>query len=241
MVIRCKNWEEIPSHAQDWVLLDLNHVLFEGKDLALSHRCQGIRHAYKKKWRNEGTYVKHWGNLLRQWRFKLMHPNIPHWIENWKRDGHTVLGLTSHPTGAFGKVKDIGKERLRPLKEFGIEMSQEFRNYIFKNLPFPHPEFKSGVLLSGQQLKGIVLSNFFKRVMRCKNLPKHILFVDDQKSNLESVKKCCEIWKIGFTGILYKPARDHIEINPEMIRAQFDEFERTGIWKGDQMVAEERG
>jgi hypothetical protein len=235
-IIKCQTWEEIAPHVQDWVLLDLNHVLFEGTDLALSSRCHGVRQSYKKKWKAEGTYLKHWGNLLKQWRFKLIHPLIPQWIEGWKREGHVVLGLTSHPTGTFGKVRDIGNERLRPLREFNIEFSNLFPNYIFKNLPLPHPELKDGVLISGAQLKGIVLSNFFKKVLKRENLPKHILFVDDQKSNLESVKKCCDIWKIEFTGILFKPVKEEIEIDLELIRNQFEAFEKSGIWVGDQQT-----
>ena len=137
MIIKCKTWEEILPYAKDWVLLDLNHVLFEGVDLALSSRCQGIRQSYKKKWKAEGTYLKHWGNLLKQWKFKLIHNSIPEWVKEWKEKGHTVIGLTSHPTGTFGKLKDIGSERLRPLKEFNIEFSNHFPNYVSRTYPFP--------------------------------------------------------------------------------------------------------
>lgn len=236
MIKKCQYWEEIESHIEDWVLCDLNNVIFDGVDLGLSTRCHRIRQSYKKKWKMEGTYQKHWGNLLKQWRFKLLHPQIPDWIKIWQEQGHIVMGLTSHPTGAFGKLKDIGIERLRPLKEFNIEFSKKFPNYIFKNLPLPHPELKDGVLMAGTQLKGIVLSNFFKKVMRRKNIPKHILFIDDQKSNLESVKKCCDLWSVRFTGLLFKPVKQEKdpEIDFDIIREQFEEFERTGIWVGDQ-------
>lgn len=57
MIIICKTWEEILPYAKDWILLDLNHVLFDGVDLALSSRCQGIRQSYKRKWKAEGTYL----------------------------------------------------------------------------------------------------------------------------------------------------------------------------------------
>ena len=83
------------------------------------------------------------------------------------------------------------------------------------------------------QFKGIVLSNFFKKVLKREKLPTHILFVDDQKSNLESVKKCCDIWSIDFTGILFKPEKEELAINPDAIRQQFDIFEKTGVWVGD--------
>lgn len=186
---------QIPSDAL--ILFDIDDTLISSNDflargnyfpwwfrVRLLMACPSLCNS--RTW--EDAYSLMWSQAPRI----LLEPNIILKIKELQAKGHTILGLTSMETGAYGVIPNFPDWRFKMLEKMGITFSQDFSNMTFRQLSayrYNYPQLYQGILCANQQPKGEVLAAFFDSF----NLtPRSVVFFDDNIDALQSVGQVCK-------------------------------------------------
>lgn len=203
------------------VAFDIDMTLIQSTHPATSYPTLKKHGAvYKKIFERLSSEVKDVTlNLPAQFPSKLVEEGTPQIIGTLQTQGVKVIALTAALTGylrqALGEAR-IEELRHSALDDLGInfENTFDFKEVIFKTIPpyrSNHPTFFKGLLFSngeqGAHNKGTVLVTFLKHA---NFTPKIVIFVDDRKKNIESVKHALKENYPGtqFIGIEYLGAFD---------------------------------
>lgn len=141
-----------------------------------------------------------WGRAPRS----LVEPQVTAMIDQLKKQGALVIGLTTLETGSYGLIPNMVQWRYDMLASFGIYFSLICKDRIFFNFPAYrgfYPALYRGILFTNHQTKGDVLQQFLKE---CEVHPHHVIFFDDQPHNLQSVGHVCH--HLGISCSLYQYA-----------------------------------
>jgi hypothetical protein len=141
--------------------------------------------------------------IFKEARRTITEPYVVDFIDQLKKDGYLVLGLTKTSSGEFGVIPDFPKFRYEQLKQFGITMSNHFPNTTFTELkPYKNriPALYNGIIFCSEQPKGKVMQAFLKQF---NYHPRVIMLFDDGIKNLVSVKKAAKEEHIPFYGFHY--------------------------------------
>ena len=143
--------------------------------------------------------------------------------------GVKVIAITSlFPLEKFGVIKNMADFRCKELKNHGIDFSSTFpersgvRLWDFVDfIPDIFPFFQEGVLFTARIEKGMVLERFLSFI-KCR--PRKVLFIDDQKANLESIEENLRVWlsQTEFHGFYYTMPKPTEPVDLEVINYQAD-------------------
>jgi Protein of unknown function (DUF2608) len=222
------------------ILFDLDDTLISTADslghlrMPLSFIVQAIVQHPSLVYQEKQEY--YFSMIWQQSEWFVIEPDSIQIIDELKRQGCTVLALTSMETGSFGVIKNFPEWRLQKLLDLGIQFSGKFPNVIFSQMPAHrkhHPELFNGILCCNQQSKGSVLAAFLDHF----NLePQKIIFFDDNPANLLSVEKTCIKKNIPFKGFHYQ-GRETMGTHWDTQRAllQLDYLIKHNQWLPDKV------
>ncbi len=163
-----------------------------------------------------------------------MEPELPSLIEHLKNQGATVVALTAATTHHLG-WSDLGpKLRYEELLAHNIAFSCPLNDYVtFDGCDIEwgyFPTYYKGIITAGCSpkhnhinSKGKVVSHL---IAALPTPPKRVIFIDDSKRHIESVKKALEETEIEYLGIHYRgveqlPSQD---ISLEEFKAVWEEL-----------------
>ncbi|MBS1988534.1 DUF2608 domain-containing protein [Candidatus Dependentiae bacterium] len=131
----------------------------------------------------------------------LIEPAVTKAINKLYKQGAHVLAITGMETGSFGNIKSMPEWRANMLKEFGVNLSNEFKDTTFDNLkPYRnnYPVLHSGLICCNQRFKSEVIMTFFDHF---KLKPETIILFDDSHEELVSLQEECN--KRSITALCY--------------------------------------
>ncbi len=171
---------------QSFVILDLDHTIFEAASLGYGHANWFYDQVEKGKKvglsKNEVImkFYPHWALAQRLAKIKPVEEMIPSFIKNCQQKNIPIIGATSRQTS-------IAHSTLEQLHSLGINFGQVLHDEANPQ-GFAHPTLlkESVIFCSDYNEKGPVVLAYLKAQGP---LPKHIVFVDDGVNNLLSVKK----------------------------------------------------
>lgn len=225
--------KEIKKFAQDKpdiIIFDIDETLIAYVDaisqLGVNKFMANLKKEYKLKDEQASLLMS---IILSTSNYRLMEENIDQILNDLTNCSSNIIALTSCRTGEFGQIENVEKWKNNLLKEYGIEFSDhnfDFLNgFVFEELltdaqkkqNIRYPIFIGGVIYTGKSVnKGPLLKSF---LTKAKFSPKKIIFIDDQKRNLEDVGKALQDTNIEFTFLYYKP-KEEIIIDDKLIEIQ---------------------
>ena len=168
----------------------------------------------------------------------LVEEEMPELIKDLKEKGVKVIALTSCPTGKFGIIPSVERWRIDHLDSLGINFSSSFpaigRQFLTE-IAAPGksaPLYEEGVLFSKGHKKGEVLKAFLRQ---SKFRPSKVIFIDDLRENLDSVKGVLKALNIEFKGYQYVGATRFFKKKADsaMLNYQFTHLIKNGEWLSD--------
>lgn len=173
------------------------------------------------------------GALSRQ----LVDPDLPKLLKKLKSDNIRIFALTAYQTGEAKGRKSREDIRIDELSALDIDfkkLSNTNQHKIFEIVNCEHGKIvlKDGIIFSSGVDKGFALAYVLHFL---KEHPKKIIFIDDQRLNLESVGKYCSDMEIEFIGFEYSGAEKLCKEPFNLNRAtlQFDYLEKQERWLSD--------
>jgi hypothetical protein len=149
--------------------------------------------------------------------YRLVEPGLVKKIADLKASGIPVIALTKRD---FSE-RDV---TLQTLKKLGIKLSQP-EEMAHSNLPF-----SGGVLFAGDQEKGPVLLSALETL---ENRPQTISFLDDQKSNVDSVMNSMQASGVETNGIYYRAIDRKKAYRADIADLQLTTFFASGVVPSD--------
>ena len=158
--------------------------------------------------------------LLNETPYTAVDKSIPNIIKTLQKKNIKTLVLTQCGSGKCGVINSMAKWKLSNLNRLGYDFKKswnDINNSIFceslEKITFPrviktspdNAAFIDGVLFSGGFKKEAVLTEFLKYL---KQKPKKILYIDDIKKNVESIKKVALKLNMEYIGIVYTSVED---------------------------------
>ena len=163
--------------------------------------------------------------------------DIVQYIQQLRKQGSSVVALTSMDSGAFGVVKNMPEWRADMLHRFGIDLRGQFQDAVFTTLPKYHgsyPILYKGILCANQEPKGQVLGAFLDYYhLR----PTRIISFDDSPRALCSIARECKDRGISFTGYQCLGAKKLSgEFNSRRAFLQIDYVMKHAQWLSDKQA-----
>ncbi len=213
------------------VMFDLDDVLIYPQDALLQN--------WRKEWKPEGMRAWTAEEDTIAWmnaKFQIMDPSGPNLINMLNEKGIPTIGFTSFAMDESNIVKSIPDWRSRHLQELGINFNIE-KEFVFPiQNGFVPPSFEKGTLYCGniykkdKDNKGKILSLYLDWLDWN---PEQIVFIDDGKHHIESVKKELEKRGISFLGFLYLP-KDLDPIDEKVAELQYETIINQKQWLSDE-------
>lgn len=211
------------------VMFDIDDVLIYPKDALLQNWRSGWKPEGMRKWTPEEDTIA-WMNE----KFQIMDPSGPKLINRLNENGIPTIGFTTFAMDQSGIVKSIPEWRSKQLEELGLHFKMENEIIFPVQDGFVPPSFEKGVLYCG---------NFYKKDNQGKILsiyldwldwtPKQVVFVNDRRHNLETVKNELERRDISFLGFLYIP-KDFDRIDEKVAELQYETIIQKKQWLSDE-------
>ncbi len=233
------------------VVFDCDYVLITFKDQIFSSQYSNeLKECIEKslakfpgKNRAE-KYENVKGMVLLSSESMLVDEKMPSLVKNLQNRGVKTLVLTKMDPGPCGKIKSLIDWRVNDLKRLGLDFSKSFINLNKKELvelsKENAPVYDKGILATGTASKGETLAAF----LRYADLnPKKVIFIDDKKKQIDSVKEAMEKLKIQFVGINYtgeKNVKFDRPFSKQRLEYQFKIFQEQGRYLSDAKADEER-
>lgn len=226
------------------VLFDVDYTLLLPKDAILRPCGRGLKGKFVREILENPVLVpvgKYTDGFLRskaiyQAKAELVDEGVLPLIARLKREGIPTIALTLVEAGRLGMIPNMADWRLTEMRELGLEFDWSFPHagYLeFDKEPgrSTTPAYKGGVLFSARHSKGSIFKAFLEKV---KWKPTKIVFIDDNRSFLQSVEAVAMEWGIPFVGIHYRGAEQAAcEIDEALAEFQFRYLARYGDWLGD--------
>jgi len=218
------------------VIFDVDHVLIMPNDESTLNRSlyrKNLWQRVQKRLSVEKANILY-SIILLSSKWRLIDPHIIN-ILNYLQNYHIpTIALTSFNTGKIGMIKKMEDLRIRDLQSVSIDFTHltPFKDEIVAHelrSKFGAPILKSGIILTANHDKAIVLEYFLRHI---NYYPKTIFFVDDQLKNLESLEKLCNKLKIKFYGFHYTAALRVPEpiIDMKIENLRFKILETDNLW-----------
>lgn len=168
-------------------------------------------------------------------------------IENLQAKNVKTIALTAIKTGRNGIIEKTEDWRFDQLKVVGIDFSTSFhldeplmllpqKTYLEYSLHNVNSSVfaKKGIVFTGEYSKGDVLRSFLAAI---EWWPERIIFIDDNKSLLESVANMCKDLGIQFMGLHYIGAEEVSKpIDENVAKFQVDYLFDHKKWLSDQQA-----
>lgn len=168
---------------------------------------------------------------------KLIENAAVNFINNLKKQGCNVIGLTAMDTGSWGVIESMSVWRYDMLKSMGVNFTSTFPNRVFSSLPQyrgNYPELYKGIICANHQPKGKVLKALIEQQ---KIKPSRVLSFDDSQSSLYSIAKECKEMGIEFVGYHYLGAQQHAKtFNLKRALLQLDTLVTQQKWLSDDQA-----
>jgi hypothetical protein len=213
------------------VMFDIDDVLIYPKDALLQNWRSEWKPEGMRKWTPEEDTIA-WMNE----KFQIMDPSGPKLIDRLNEKGVPVIGFTTFAMDQTGMVKSIPEWRSKQLEELGLHFKID-KEIIFPTQDgFVPPSFEKGVLYCGNFYKkdkdnqGKILSLYLDWIDWT---PEQVVFVNDRRHNLETVKNELERRKISFLGFLYIP-KNLDPIDENVARLQHETIIKHKQWLSDE-------
>ena len=226
------------------VIFDVDHVLIMPTDSYTRNR-----HPYRKiLWDNivsnnsEKKIIKLQSIVTSKAKWCLVEPKVIDTLSILQKNSIPTIALTAYGTGKFGVIEKLEDLRISTLQDLGINfinLSPFTDVILLESLKNKHgiPMLKNGIIFTTELDKAIVL----EQILSNKNyLPKKIIFIDDQLSNIETIAKLCLRLGIQFSGFHYVAVanRPQPSINQEKENLRFSILEKEHRWLSIEELAE---
>lgn len=206
------------QHTPDcWVVSDIDYVLCAPKDLLGRPKGQTLCQMLMRldpRWNDEEPRRQLAECMMCEMEYELVDPDIPQLFINLKNRGIPTLALTRI---SFDMKKvDALDWRIRQLGEFGLV----FDIQMDTNERFPIGEegnlgaYRHHVIRSGKNQKGDALGYFMDFIK--KGEPKKLIFIDNNRQYLESVRRTCTKRHIEFCGIQFVSEKFERDAKPNI-------------------------
>ncbi|NGX56649.1 MAG: hypothetical protein K1060chlam5_00892 [Candidatus Anoxychlamydiales bacterium] len=189
-IIEIKNIKDIkPYITKDTlVIFDLDNTIMEpiqeyGSDQWFAYQ---LNKYLKEKLSFEDALQKtlyEWFEIQAITKVKLVENDVKDLISNLQEINHPIMGLTA-------RDYDFALAAIKQLKSLNLNLS---KTAPFKKNIFDDTLFREGILFANGKNKGIVLSNFFKK----------IIYIDDKKHHVEEIEIFSKENKVEFIGFRY--------------------------------------
>lgn len=261
-IVHTDSWQELQAVVRDsdWqaqetmVFFDVNDVLIAPQDAALSkpYRADAIKrikkiHGVEEAPRQSGVHAvaqdpivvtETFMDIWTKSTITLVDSEGPEAIDNLKREGFHVLGLTNAITGPMGALTDMVAYRTEELYRLGYHFAADIGQdgLVLGDNPQVgngRPVYQDGIIYTAGLPKGPILDHFLNHIPE---KPKRIVFVDDKASNLDSVAAFCHKNAIEFVGVHYTAAdspRLDQDAEQKLADCQFTHYQQFGQWLGD--------
>lgn len=184
--------------------------------------------------------------IVQEEKAKLVEDDTQSILNAIKDKNIKIMALTAAMAGNINNIV-MEEFRYKTLKSMGIDFSKAFSSLErieFKNLlanSFGHPLFYKGILFSNgessfEDSKGLALVAFIKNLLEQKIIshkPKVIVFVDDKRANIDSVKKHMTAYdsSIKVIGIEYLAGYNYAPktISEEDIRKKWEYYKGKSL------------
>lgn len=247
-IITTNNFKVIEDHVKSadlntLIIFDIDHVLLQPKDCSLRPYYDDKEHEKAKNFFNKVSNkltVEEQSEAILQMQVELVDTNLIKLVNSLQNRAVKVLALTARDTGKFGKIASLENFTIKELQHFGYHFEKSWpklNDQIFEQIPPKTPKhfpiFKQGILFTNGTHKGPVLEFFLNYTQM---LPHKIIFIDDQKKNLQSVASFTKKNNLKFLGIEYTIVKDQNQrpFNEERANLQFDIFRKNHKWLSDQ-------
>ena len=226
------------------IFVDVDDVLFHSKDVLLQKErlspiMQSLKHSVSQKEMTEILPA-----ITRSAEKELVESDMTSFIKNVQSKSIPIFALTQCTSD-----KEVRNERYSKLYNLGIDFSSSLTGSQYYELDIPDSELKlkpfqthttkpiydSGIIYCGSAAKGLVLSKFLEFI-HVKTSELQIVFIDDNKSNLDDVEKTCLSLGINnFSGLHYTAIEKiHKPIgNRQVLEYQLETLLKHHIWHCD--------
>lgn len=217
------------------VMFDLDDVLIYPQDALMQNWRSGWKPEGVRAWTAEQDTIA-WMNV----KFQLMDPYGPKLINMLNERRVPTIGFTSFAMDEPNMVKSISEWRSKHLQALGINFNVENEVVFPVQEGFVPPSFEKGVLYCGNFYKkdkgnkGIILSLYLDWIDWT---PAQVIFIDDGKHNIESVKKELERRGINFLGFEYIP-KELDPIHEKVAQLQYETIINQKHWLSDEEARE---
>jgi hypothetical protein len=212
--------------AKPLIVFDLDNTVMETTQTIGSD--QWFRHLVKGKMASGSTEMaaveqamSEWSNVQRITGVKLVESGTPKLIRDLQTQGYIVIGLTARPVF-------LTDTTLRQVKSLGVRFSRpDFLNLSTRGLtPFPIM-IKEGVILVGENNKGVVLASIIEKK---KLTYKHVILVDDRQKNVDNMEEALTSRGLTHSGLRYAAADKTVNaFSPAIADKQHQIFKAEGI------------
>ncbi len=221
------------------MVFDVDDVLITSIDEILKPQnkesLEELRHDLEKRYSK--AELDELYSIIFQGRKKVpVHPDMIKLIAHLQSKGIKVLALTHCITGKFGNIESMEDWRIQEIEKLGYFFNKSWKDLeekSFEEKDGKQALFKKGVIFTNHLPKGEVLKAFLDYThLR----PKHILFIDDKKKNVQSVQEIARHLDIPYTGIEYKAVEyaKYVPLNKERAKFQFAILEKEHVWLSDE-------
>lgn len=199
---------EIKKHENVLVVFDIDHVLIMPTDDTTQNR-----HSFRKTlWEDitkdlPDSEIRFLTSIIKaKQKWKLVDPYILEIMKYLEKREIPTIALTTRGTGKLGILPSLEQKTQENLAALGIKIPypKTFHKKVkleqFKN-PDGMPVLEKGVISTSELPKGKILGEYLKLL---NYIPKKMIFIDDKRSNIESVAALAKSAKIEFTGYHYK-------------------------------------
>lgn len=213
------------------VMFDLDDVLIYPQDALLQNWRSGWKPEGMRAWTSEEDTIA-WMNV----KFQIMDPSGPNLINLLNKIGIPTIGFTSFAMDDPDIVESIPDWRFRHLQELGINFNMENEIIFPIQNGFVPPSFEKGILYCGnfykkdKDNKGKILSLYLDWLDWN---PEQVVFIDDGKQHIESVKNEVEKRGISFLGFHYIP-KELDPIDEKVAELQYETIINQKQWLSDE-------
>lgn len=223
------------------VAFDLGGVLMCAKDPLLQEKQRKKFHELllQKTQKKQEATLQLLGKVIAARQVQPLEKTTSSFVKKIQGLTPYVMALSKGWDGAVGKTPSFLTDvHLRNLQSLGIDFSPAFQNTfpLLKAHLIPVDSrsnimFQKGVLFTLKTPKGAALETFFKYINW---KPKRIVFFDDKRENIESVKRYCSQEGIEFIGIHYvSPMKKQTLFNKKRAIRLINHLQKTGVWMGE--------
>jgi len=202
-IIEIKHFSELPKYVNEpktLVILDIDNTISEptnevGSDQWFSACIKKEIDAQLDKIEAINKVLPSYFAAQKKAKVKPVETETVKIIQSLQKQKFPVLGLTARSLPLIDCTH-------KQLKSINVDLSRSSlskKDITFSDYPFP-TKYQKGIIFCGNNNKGQILKKYLDLISF---QPSKIIFVDDKKSNLETVEKEFKNSRISFIGLRY--------------------------------------